>query len=504
MSQRVGWVSAFGAFLKSTSPVTYAVGATSFVAAFAFVAFDVIRTYEDSRAVELMARAVTTELVALSRDPAMAAITPVREASLVGSAASGVVVMPGREPSTTMTGIVQRGLVAFGGALLVTGFAWRRRPVVTGFSPYDDILASLPHGAACWSPEGELVACNDAYRLHLDPADPQIEQGATYNASIRRLVRGGIVRLVGDTDTCRIIELTRQDGYCLLIEDRPLPAGGFMSLVTDVTAQRKADQHLKAVQEEQRLLARRYHEEKLKAEAASRSKTAFLAHLSHDIRTPLNHIMGFAELIRQQTYGPLGNIRYIDYADTIKGSGEQLLAFFATILDLAELESGRRTLKQEPVAVDDMMDACVRKFRPLAVRAGLTLASGALCGATLTGDRFCLERMLGNLVDNAIRYTPARGRITLAAYAASDGVVLEITDTGLGMSQERLSALSQPFAFGDATFTKDHTGAGLGVPIARAIAEQSGGRLAIDSRLGMGTTVAVSLPIQVAEQSVAA
>ena len=98
-----------------------------------------------------------------------------------------------------------------------------------------------------------------------------------------------------------------------------------------------------------RILARRYHEEKLKAEAASRSKTSFLAHLSHDIRTPLNHIIGFADLMRQQTYGPLGDPRYLDYVETIKDSGERLLAFFASILDLAELEGGRSRCAQEPV-----------------------------------------------------------------------------------------------------------------------------------------------------------
>src|SRR6185295_3447041 len=125
--------------------------------------------------------------------------------------------------------------------------------------------------------------------------------------------------------------------------------------------------------EEQRLLARRYHEEKIKAEAASRSKTAFLAHLSHDIRTPLNHIIGFADLIRHQTYGPIGDSRYLNYVETIKGSGEQLLGFFASILDLAELEGGKRELKAEPVNVDALLEAAARKFRSQAARAGIGL-----------------------------------------------------------------------------------------------------------------------------------
>jgi two-component system cell cycle sensor histidine kinase PleC len=103
--------------------------------------------------------------------------------------------------------------------------------------------------------------------------------------------------------------------------------------------------------------------------------------------------------------------------------------------------------------------------------------------------------MVANIVDNSLRFTPAGGRITLAAFAARDGVVVEITDTGVGMSEERLASLSQPFALGDATFTRDGVGPGLGISISRAIAELSGGNLAIDSSPALGTTVAISLPL---------
>jgi signal transduction histidine kinase len=261
---------------------------------------------------------------------------------------------------------------------------------------------------------------------------------------------------------------------------------------------------LTSIREEQRVLARRYHEEKLRAEAASRSKTSFLAHLSHDIRTPLNHIIGFAELMRHETYGPLGDTRYLDYVDTIRNSGERLLSFFGSILDLAELEGGRRVLEEADLGVDDLLVATSRRFSAQAQRARVTLALGTPCGAHLCGDRFSLERMLGNLVDNAIRFTPAGGRVSIAAHAALDGVVLEISDTGIGMAPEKMSALSQPFAFGDATLTKDREGAGLGLAIARTIVELSGGHLAIDSRPGLGTTVAVSLPLLNREEPLSA
>src|SRR5690606_23791892 len=198
--------------------------------------------------------------------------------------------------------------------------------------------------------------------------------------------------------------------------------GAFMTLISDVTEARRTDSMLNAIRQEQRLLARRYHEEKLKAEAASRSKTNFLAHLSHDIRTPLNHIIGFAELMRHQTYGPLGDPRYTDYGQSIKTSGEHLLASFATILDLVELESGQKALRSDPVAVDELLDGVVQRFRGQAARAGVVFKLGAPSGAVVHGDRLGLNRMVANIVDNSLRFTPTGGRITLASFAARDGV----------------------------------------------------------------------------------
>src|SRR5262249_34186462 len=157
----------------------------------------------------------------------------------------------------------------------------------------------------------------------------------------------------------------------LLIEERPLEGGGFVTLVTDVTESRRTDDLLNTIREEQRQLARRYHEEKLKAEAASRSKTSFLAHLSHDIRTPLNAIIGFAEMMRQQTYGPLGDQRYASYVEDMKTSGERLLSFFGRVLELVELEKGEKPLKADPFSMDEMLNAVARRFAAQAQRAGI-------------------------------------------------------------------------------------------------------------------------------------
>jgi two-component system cell cycle sensor histidine kinase PleC len=468
--------------LRQVSPLTYAVAATAFLAASVFVATDTFRTFDEVARRDVWLERLGAAQPLLSRQFVASAFEPVAE---------------NIDLDRPFAELLQRGGAAYGLAFLFTAVAFRRRrsePTASGI-PYADLLATIPFGVACWTQEGRLIACNEQYRARLTAEPADVRPGVSYTASVRRFVQGGFMQLVSEDERNRVLELHREDGTCLMIDERPLAGGGFVTLVTDITETRRTDHLLNSIREEQRVLARRYHEEKLRAEAASQSKTAFLAHLSHDIRTPLNHIIGFAELMRHETYGPLGDDRYAEYVDSIRTSGERLLTFFASTLDLAELEGGRRVLNPVELEVDALLISVVQRFFGQAHRKGIGLAIGPSTGARMIGDKFSLERMLGNLVDNAIRYTPPRGQVTLKAYTAVDGVVLEVTDTGIGMSPERLAAVSQPFAFGDASLTRDRDGAGLGLAIARTIVELSGGHLAIDSRPGLGTTVAVSLPL---------
>ncbi|WP_375449518.1 ATP-binding protein [uncultured Devosia sp.] len=509
------------------APVTTAVALTAILAATLFVLFDSARAIQDARGdlasigrliiedlAELPPEVVSARLAAVAQrysdtvrvslhaggEPARAGL--VSTDLPVGSLGTLSLAMG---PNQALDGVWQRGLGAYAAALLIIGLTYRRRsanqmPDATQRHHYQTLAMAVPMGIACWTADGQLIVCNTQYRdrLNLRGRNP------TYHDAVKQLIVGGYMKLLNEDDSNRLLELHREDGSCLLIDERPLGDGSFMTLVSDVTERKKTDTLLNAIREEQRTLARRFHEEKLKAEAASRSKTNFLAHLSHDIRTPLNHIIGFAELMRQQTYGPMGDARYADYVQSIKASGEHLLASFATILDLAELESGQKPMRSDRVAVDGLIESVVQRFRGQAVRAGLSVVVGAQTGAMLNGDRLGLQRMLSNIVENAVRFTPAGGRINVAAFAAPDGVVIEISDTGIGMSEERLETLSHPFARGDATFTREGVGPGLGISIARAIAELSGGRIAIDSSLSLGTTVAISLPLQTANELQAA
>ncbi|MDB5474291.1 MAG: histidine kinase, partial [Devosia sp.] len=461
-------------FRNMISPITAAVALTSVLCATLFVIYDTARTLEQSQTPAARNGSVLTSSArSVEPGPAsaavsfsaqrLAAVTPASLISLEGSplAASTLrQLIPLRadagiaSPSSSggaWPGIAQRGAIAFALAGLLTLLTWRPRrggmPDKQQRRNYRTLASAIPMGVACWTHAGELVVCNEQYSERLDLGSKPV----SYHQVVKRLIAGGYMKVLNDDDNNRLLELHRKDGSCLLIDERPLDDGNFMTLVSDVTERKKTDTLLNAIREEQRLLARRYHEEKLKAEAASRSKTNFLAHLSHDIRTPLNHIIGFAELMRQQTYGPLGDARYVDYVQSIKTSGEHLLASFATILDLAEMESGQKVLRSDPVAIDQVMASVVQRFRSQADRAGISFQLGEACGAIVHGDRLGLTRMVANIIDNSLRFTQAGGRITLAGFAARDGVVIEITDTGIGMDEERLASLSQPFALGDAT-----------------------------------------------------
>lgn len=525
-----------GGFGRGISPASLAIALSAFAGLLLFSLYDIHRTFAETRArVEMAARLAASEIAPRAVDaPRSTGFTmpdDLKDIAHYAIIAGDGEVLAGTFPAETMMAAPHEprhhiiaaapiagelGDVLIGvplvrvvpqlalrnggilGAVLILAFVTirRERPQrrVAG-SSLEAAIDAVPYGLARWTARGRLVAANPAFRSLLRLEERHARRGASYGTVWEKITGRIESRPVLD-DTCqRVVEIEREDGTFLLIDERPMPDGGFVTIVTDITDRRAADRMLAAIRDDQRQLARQYHEEKIRAEAASRAKTAFLAHLSHDIRTPLNHIIGFADLIGMETYGPLGDKRYGTYLSDIRQAGERLLGCFADILEFAELEGGRRVLKCEPIALCDLIEDAAARFSGRAARAGLHLDARLHATGYLAGDRQGLGRMLGNIIENAIRHTPRGGEIRLAAWAAEDGVVLEVSDTGLGMTEDQLSRLSQPFALSDAGCAKSHDGVGLGIAISRAIAEASGGRLVIDSLPEAGTTVAISLPM---------
>jgi signal transduction histidine kinase len=235
---------------------------------------------------------------------------------------------------------------------------------------------------------------------------------------------------------------------------------------------------------------------KEKAIQASRAKSEFLATVSHELRTPLNAIIGFSEIIEREILGPVGTAAYAEYAANIRGSGLLLLNLINDILDLAKIEAGRFELADDVLALPDHVDNVIRVIQPIASRNDV-----AVCAdiedelPRLRADARATDQMLLNLLSNAVKFTAPGGRVTIRAYANHEGICLAVEDTGNGIDPAHLARVLSPFEQAAAPSPGfADKGTGLGLSIVRSLLELHGGRLDIQSELGVGTTVALNFP----------
>ncbi|WP_448205228.1 PAS domain S-box protein [Azospirillum sp. sgz302134] len=237
-------------------------------------------------------------------------------------------------------------------------------------------------------------------------------------------------------------------------------------------------------------------EAKEAAELANRAKTAFLSNMSHELRTPLNGILGFADVIHQQMLGTLENPMYVNYAAEIKRSGELLLANINDLLEMATIEAGRVDLEESLCDFRDVVVSCLRLVAKRAERGKLRVeADIGVELPPLLADPRALKQVLLHLLSNAIKFTPEGGRIGVSARVDSEGaLVAEVFDSGIGIPEDRLETVFQPFVQGDASLARRYEGIGLGLSIAKSLIEQHGGRLEIRSMEGTGTSVIIRLP----------
>jgi signal transduction histidine kinase len=229
---------------------------------------------------------------------------------------------------------------------------------------------------------------------------------------------------------------------------------------------------------------------------ASRAKDDFLANMSHELRTPLNSILGFAQLIADEQFGPAGVPRYVEYAHDIVASGEHLKAIIEDILDLAKIEAGKATLHEGWVEVTEVLDDAIRIMRPQAEGAGLEIeAQLTQRPAKLLADERLVKQIVINLLSNAVKFTPKGGRIAVSAGPDdAGGYFVRVSDTGIGMSEDSIPTALAPFGQIASVYSRSAGGTGLGLPLVKSIAELHGGRVDIQSRVGAGTNVTVRFP----------
>jgi PAS domain S-box-containing protein len=356
-----------------------------------------------------------------------------------------------------------------------------------------EAIESISEGFALFDADDRLLLCNAKFRaMFPNTALPpgisflELSSGALESGDVRVPEREREAwlerRLAARREQRAALEMQLGDGRWMKVSDRRTADGLTVGIRTDITEMKRREEALLAAKET--------------AEIASRSKSEFLANISHELRTPLNAIIGFSEIMRDEIFGPIGNPQYRAYLDDVLESAQHLLQVINDILDVAKAEAGKLDLAEDEVDLGALARGALRLVEERAQRAELTLRLAVPEDAPrLRADERKLKQVLLNLLANAVKFTPSGGSIEVGARLDVNGdLLVTVADTGIGIAEADIAVALAPFGQVDGRLNRKYEGTGLGLPLSRALVELHGGRLAIDSTVGVGTTVTVRLP----------
>ncbi|MBM3580636.1 MAG: PAS domain-containing sensor histidine kinase, partial [Alphaproteobacteria bacterium] len=311
---------------------------------------------------------------------------------------------------------------------------------------------------------------------------------------IRRIVKAGLVpeaegreeewiawRLERHRHPSGPFELRRQRGQTLRIVEHRLPDGSTVTMSADVTELKRIEDELRAATAE--------------AEFANRAKTEFLANMSHELRTPLNSIIGFTDILINRRFGR-DDPRYDSYLKDVNDAGRDLLRLINDVIDISRIERGVLVLSERTIDVPRLMTACYRLVLGRAHEAQVHLELDLPKNLpALHADELRVKQSLLNILGNAVKFTPEGGNIFFGASVEADGgMTFTVKDSGIGIRAEELPKAMAMFGQADGSHARPHDGAGLGLPLTKSLMELHGGKLAIDSTPGVGTTVRLQFP----------
>ena len=353
-------------------------------------------------------------------------------------------------------------------------------------------LDNLYEGVAVFGADARLKLYNAAYcaiwgleegflqeDFHISQIiDHYLEKtGATWSDAYREKYIANVTRR--DAASGRI---DHAGGNIIDFNRVPLPDGNVLFTYVDVTHELRAQ---RALRERNEAL-----------EAADKMKTEFVASVSHELRTPLNTIIGFAEILVKEFFGPL-NDKQVEYGQGILDSSDHLLLLINDILDMANIQAGRMELDKAPVDLASTLQNVVTMVQERAKKRHLEIRTEIDDDLGLVEvDERRIKQVVFNLFSNAIKFTPAKGQIILSAHKTAESFDVTIKDTGKGIAEDQIEQIFERFSKGDTT--KQNAGAGLGLSLVRSFVELHGGRVELTSKENVGTTVSCYLPASLA------
>jgi signal transduction histidine kinase len=357
------------------------------------------------------------------------------------------------------------------------------------------MLSSIRHGVLLWGPDRRLIASNAMASELLAQPPGQLVPGQPQDVVLANMlvrgVFGGGLRATTEVEALRQADssapyrrqLFASSGRVLDFRSDPTPTGGSVSTFTDVTDARAAEDELRRAKET--------------AEAANQAKSRFLATMSHELRTPLNAVIGFSDALLHEASNPSGE-RIAEYAGQINDAGRQLLGLINVILDVARIESGRFDFASDIVDIARLVRSSVRQADAPAQAAEIALVTDLPDGLPAArGDERRLQQALNHLLSNAVKFTEPGGTVTVGSAMAADGrLLLFVRDTGIGIPEQDLERVFEPFIQLDGSLARRFQGAGLGLYMSRALVTGHGGELTLRSLPGTGTLAEIRLPAE--------
>jgi signal transduction histidine kinase len=353
------------------------------------------------------------------------------------------------------------------------------------------MLEGMAEGLSLFDGDGRLIARNRRFCELVDL--PAVTLGTRLSEILmRQATRGDFGAVAPESEVARRIadfyrvpqleEHGTPTGRILQVRRSATPDGAILCTYTDITDLKNS--HNKLVEARQQ------------AELANEAKSEFLANMSHELRTPLNAMIGFSEIISNQAFGPIENSRYLEYINDIHNSGLHLLSIINDVLDISRIEAGKFALAKQPLRLQSVAAAALRRLHERASRRGIAiLAEFAPEDLVVQADERAMGQVFHNLLDNAVKFSRDGGTVRLRmARGGSATVIVAIEDYGIGMTAQEQQRALEPFGQAQMTMSRNYGGTGLGLPITKGLIEAHGGRLAITSHPGQGTTVHLVLP----------